>query len=52
MVLKQNKALKTIRFDQVVEYIIRPDEEIGARKYLLIRRYYAKYFRTRYINNL
>ena len=51
MVLKQNKALKTIRFDQVVEHMMRPDEEVGARKYFLVRRHYAEHFRTRYMNS-
>jgi hypothetical protein len=51
MVLK-HKVLKTIRFDKIVEHMMRPDEEVGARKYLLVRRHYTEHFRTRYMNNL
>jgi len=43
---------KDYRFDKIVEHIMRPDKEVGARKYSLVRRHYSKHFRTRYINNL
>jgi hypothetical protein len=35
MVLKQNNVLKTIRFDKIVEHVMRLDEEVGPRKYFL-----------------
>jgi hypothetical protein len=44
MVLKHN-VMKTIRFDEVVEHMI---EGARARKYFLVKRHYAAYFRERY----
>jgi uncharacterized protein (DUF1015 family) len=52
MVLKQNNVLKTIRFNKIVEHMMRLDEEVELRKYFLVRRYYAEHFCTRYMNNL
>lgn len=51
MVLKHG-VLKIIRFDKIVEHMIRPDEEVGTRKCFLVRRHYAEHLRTRYMNNL
>ena len=51
MVLK-HKVLKTIKFDRIVEHMMKLDREVGARKYFLVKRHYAEHFYTRYINNL
>ena len=50
MVLK-NMVLKTIRFENIVEHMRMPDEEVGKRKYFLVKREYAAHFRARQMNS-
>jgi hypothetical protein len=50
MVLKHN-VLKTIRFEDIIQHMRRPEEEVGERQYYLVKRDHAERFRTRQMNH-
>jgi hypothetical protein len=52
MMALRHDALKTIRFEHIVDHMRRPDQEAGERKYFLIARHYAEHFRTKHVNSL
>lgn len=49
MVLKHN-VLKTIRFEDIIQHMRRPEEEVGERQYYLVKRDHAERFRTKQMN--
>ena len=51
MALKHN-VLKTVRFEDIVEHMRRSAEEMGERKYFLVRRDHAERFRAKQMNNM